>query len=206
MAKGIRNILRGRSKDPSQPASDGTDDAVSPSSTAAIRMGTEQRGKEKRQDRSASRYDITEGVSIFEVKPFHLGMFQGDELAAVQFRFSELFSAIDVPVRILALSEPYSLQGAVDSAHEMVLSTGEVWRREGLKQSRRFMDELRGSTDLHGIKYYLQAWLPPGIPSNTVQGLATGGFMTRVAPVDPTEPCFRGEYIEERDHLAPLKP
>lgn len=206
MAKGIRNILPSRSKDSSQPASDGTDDAVSPTSTAAIRMGTGQRGKEKRQDRSASRHDITEGVSIFEVKPFHLGMFQGDELAAVQFRFAEFFSAIDLPMRILALSEPYSLQGAVDSAHEMVLSTAEEWRREGLKQYRRFMEELRASTDLHGIKYYLQAWLPPEIPDNTVQGLASGAFMTRVAPVDTTEPFFRGQYIEERDHLAPLTP
>ncbi len=217
MNKGIRSMFPGRSKDSLRPGPDDADELVvgrasaasGAGATAVVRPDAHKRGKNKNEGHGApgaSRYDITQGVSIFEVKPFHLGMFQGDELAAVQFRFSEFFSAIDVPMRILALSEPYSLQGAVDSAHEMVLSTGEVWRREGLKQYRRFMEELRASTDLHGIKYYLQAWLPPGIPDNTVQGLATGAFMTRVAPVDTTEPFFRGQYIEERDHLAPLNP
>ncbi len=174
-------------------------------------ISAERRRKGKQKDPDFSRYDITEGVSIFEVKPFHLGMFQGDELAAVQFRFSEFFSSMGVPMRILALSEPYSLQEAVDTAHEMVLSTSEAWRREGLKQYRRFMEELRAATDLHGIKYYLQTWPTPGklhegSVDTTIEGLAAGAFMTRVVPVGTTEPFFRGRYIEERDHLSPLDP
>lgn len=159
----------------------------------------------KREPR-LSQYDPTDGVSIFEVQPFHLGMFQGEELEAVQFRFAEFFSAIDVPMRITALSEPYSLQGAVDAANELVLSTAEAWRRDGLKQYRRFMEDLRASTDLHGIRYYLQAWLPQEIPDSTLQGLATSAFMTRVSPVETSEPFFRGKYVEERDHMAPLSP
>lgn len=143
-------------------------------------------------------------ASIFEVKPFHLGMFQGEELDAVQFRFSEFFSSLDAPVRIMALSEPYSLQGAVDSAHSLSLAAGERWRRDGLKQYRRFMEDLSSSTDLHGIKYYLQAWLPPDVQANTVRGLASSAFMTRVDQVEVLEPFFRGQYREEQDHLAPL--
>lgn len=169
------------------------------------------RGGRTRRDpyrayRAQHEYDPTEGVSIFEVQPFHLGMFQGEELEAVQYRFSEFFSSIDAPMRILARSEPYSLQGAVDAAHSMVLSAGEAWRKSGLMQYRRFMEELRASTDLHGIRYYLQAWLQQEIPDTTVQGLATSAFMTRVSPVEVIEPFFRGRYVEERDHLSPMTP
>ena len=187
--------------------------AAAQAASASPGAAPKERSRRRRNGRGGdeTRHDVTEGVSVFEVKPFHLGMFQGDELAAVQFRFSEFFSAVDAPMRVLALSEPYSLQGAVDAAQEMVLSTAEEWRREGLKQYRRFMEELRASTDLHGIRYYLQAWLPQrkrheGNLDNTVQGLAAGAFMTRVTPVDTTEPFFRGLYVEERDHLAPLSP
>jgi hypothetical protein len=214
-SKNIMSLLPG-SRDSGYSAANGAPDSADKStSTAKVaevgrtkpkrgsQRGTGSRGRDSSDQ---SRYDPAEGVSIFEVKPFHLGMFQGEELAAVQFRFSEFFSAIDVPMRILALSEPYSLQGAVDAAQEMVLSTADEWRRDGLKQYRRFMEELRASTDLHGIKYYLQAWLPQGLPDTTVQGLATGAFMTRVSPVETTEPFFRGSYIEERAHLAPLSP
>jgi hypothetical protein len=215
VTKTIKNVIPGKRGVPSRPTVDGGGKSLTASTASTARTeisihgSTKGRRKGKKDgpgNARASRYDITEGVSIFEVKPFHLGIFQGDELAAVQFRFSEFFSAIDIPMRILALSEPYSLQGAVDSAHEMVLSTAEEWRRDGLKQYRRFMEELRASTDLHGIKYYLQTWLPPEIPDRTVQGLAAGAFMTRVVPVDTTEPFFRGQYVEERDHLAPLNP
>jgi hypothetical protein len=204
MAKSIRNLIPGTKGRAETAATDAGE--LLPSMPPTV--GTDRRGrrKGKRADAEVRRHDIGEGVSIFEVRPFHLGMFQGEELAAVQFRFGEFFSAIDVPMRILALSEPYSLQGAVDAAQEMVLSTAEMWRREGLKQYRRFMEELRASTDLHGIKYYLQAWLPQELPDTTVQGLASGAFMTRVVPVGATEPFFRGQYIEERDHLAPLNP
>ena len=207
----VKSILTVIGKGGAHSGSNGRDESVgggtplTPGASVAPPASGSDR-KRRIEARDDARRDVTEGASIFEVKPFHLGMFQGDELAAVQFRFAEFFSAIDVPLRILALSEPYSLQGAVDAAHEMVLSTAETWRREGLKQYRRFMEELRASTDLHGIKYYLQAWLPPEIPDNTVQGLAAGAFMTRVTPVDTTEPFFRGLYVEERDHLAPLSP
>src|SRR4051812_35970168 len=100
MTKGIRNILPNRSKDSSRPAPDNAEGTVVHAAVAVARTETARRGKERKEDRNASRSDITEGVSIFEVKPFHLGMFQGDELAAVQFRFAEFFSAIDVPMRI----------------------------------------------------------------------------------------------------------
>ena len=208
MSKSIMSLLPGN-RDSGHSAGDGSDKSTSTAEVDRTKpkrgsqRGTGSRGKDNSE---LSRYDPAEGVSIFEVKPFHLGMFQGEELAAVQFRFAEFFSAIDVPMRILALSEPYSLQGAVDAAQEMVLSTADEWRRDGLKQYRRFMEELRASTDLHGIKYYLQAWLPQELPDTTVQGLATGAFMTRVSPVETTEPFFRGSYIEESDHLAPLSP
>ena len=191
-------------------SSDADVPAVAPtkSTTTEVPRMKSRRGARKgtslKRASQSIQYDPADGVSIFEVQPFHLGMFQGEELEAVQFRFSEFFSAIDVPMRILALSEPYSLQGAVDAANEMVLSTAEAWRRNGLQQYRRFMEELRASTDLHGIKYYLQAWLPEEIPDTTVLGLATSAFMTRVSRVEAHEPFFRGRYAEERDHMSPL--
>ena len=210
MNRSIRSLLPGK-KEPVQASTQPAGDLLSAVPPQVSHANAQKRRRGKVPQDESARYDVGQGVSIFEVKPFHLGMFQGEELAAVQFRFAEFFSAMDVPMRILALSEPYSLQGAVDAAHEMVLSTAEVWRREGLKQYRRFMEELRASTDLHGINYYLQAWLPQrkpyeGNPDTTLQGLAGGAFMTQVVPVEATEPFFRGQYIEERDHLAPLNP
>ena len=101
-------------------------------------------------------YDIADGVSIFEVKPFHLGNVPGDELAAVQFRFSEFFSSMDVPLRVLALSEPYSLQGAVDSHTRWCSPPPRPGAGRGSSSTGASWRSCAPSTDLHGIKYYLQ--------------------------------------------------
>lgn len=145
-------------------------------------------------------------AAIYEVQPFHLGMFQGDELAAVQFRFSEFFSSIDSPVRILALSEPYSLGPAVRSVEDQISLARSRWRRSGLMNYRRFLEELRDTTGLHGIKYFLQAWLSPDVQPATLQGLASSAFMTRVREIPSTSPFFHGGYAEELDYLVPLTP
>ena len=86
MTGSIRSLLPGKKGHPQETAE--TAGELQPASAAqTVRVGTGRRSKRKNDDREPSRYDIADGVSIFEVKPFHLGMFQGDELAAVQFRF-----------------------------------------------------------------------------------------------------------------------
>lgn len=149
--------------------------------------------------------DLSGGAVILEITPFNLGMFQGEELDAMHSRFQHFFRAIDVPVRILALSEPYSLQPVVEETHKQAAAAHEPWRKEGLLSQSRFMESLARSKKLHSVRYFVTAWPGSKLPANTLAGVAAGAFRTPVSIVPNMSPFFRVPYTEELD-LSGLKP
>ena len=147
------------------------------------------------------------GVSVFEIRPVNLSMFHGEELQAVFMNFSGFFSsALDAPLRFLAQSEPYSLAPAIQRVDDLLPQTSEEWQRRGLEGYRHFLKELSDSSNLHGVRYFLQAWLGREIQAANVQGHAASHFMTDVAQIDALPPFFRGTYRRKFNHLEPLKP
>ena len=149
------------------------------------------------------------GASIFEIKPFNLSMYHGEDLNAVFMRFSGFFSSsLDAPMRILAQSEPYSLEPAIRRIDTLLPQAPGRWQHDGLEGYRHFLKELSDSSNLHGIRYFLQAWLGRDreVQAANVQGHAASHFMTDVTRLEALPPFFNGTYRRRFNYLEPLKP
>jgi hypothetical protein len=148
-------------------------------------------------------------ASVFEIKPFNLSMYHGEDLNAVFMRFSGFFSSpLDAPMRILAQSEPYSLDPAIRRIDTLLPQASQRWQRDGLEGYRHFLKELSDSSHLHGIRYFLQAWLgrERDMRAANVQGHAASHFMTEVTELEALPPFFKGAYRTRFNYLEPLKP
>jgi Cdc6-like AAA superfamily ATPase len=145
---------------------------------------------------------------VSEVRPYDLSMFAGEGMAAVAARARGFFSGLEVPVRVLALSEPFSAKPALEYVQDLILSTSpeEGWRRSGLAAYRHFLDSLVQEADLRRIRYFLVAWPGPELPPAAITRAAEDSFLTAVTPLsNGLPPFYGGRYREELDHLAPLE-
>lgn len=143
---------------------------------------------------------------VSEVRPYDLSMFAGEAMNAVASRARGFFSGLETPVRVLALSEPFSAKPALDYVQDLILSTApkEGWRRSGLAAYRHFLDNLVQEADLRRIRYFLAAWPGPELPPAAITRAAEDSFMTTVTPLPGgLPPFYHGSYREELDHLAP---
>lgn len=146
---------------------------------------------------------------VAEVHPYDLSMFAGEALDAVAARARNFFSGLETPVRILALSEPFSAQPALERVQRLIRAAppDEEWRRRGLTAYHHFLDDLVEEADLRHLRYFLVAWPGPHLPPGAIVRAAEDSFLTTVTRLPGgLPPFFRGSYREEFDHLAPLPP
>lgn len=143
---------------------------------------------------------------VCEVRPYDLSMFSGDAMAAVAARARGFFTGLETPVRVLALSEPFSARPALSHVEGLIGRTTpqEGWRRSGLAAYRHFLESLVEEADLRRIRYFLVAWPGQALPPAAITRAAEDSFLTTVTTTTQgLPPFYTDSYWEEWDHLAP---
>ena len=80
-----------------------------------------------------------------------------------------------------------------------------LWRRRWLQEYARYYQLLTEQVELRGLEHAMLCWLPDGVRPEQQAALLgrTFGTSARVAALAP---LLRGQYDEQRDHLAPREP
>jgi hypothetical protein len=147
-------------------------------------------------------------AAVSEVRPYDLSMYDGPALDSVAARAGGFFAGREEPVRMLALTEPFSAAPALHHIEELLGATppDAGWQRTGLAAYRTFLEGLVAQADLRRTRYFLVAWPRPEIPPMAIWGAAEDCFLTSVQPRTGGLPPFYAPgvvYHEEWDHLAP---
>lgn len=144
---------------------------------------------------------------VAEVRPYDSSMYVGEALDAVAGRARSYFAGLEAPSRLIAMSEPFSAQPAIDHIHDLIVGCGpgEEWRRAGLGGYRQFLEKLAQEADLRSTRYFLVAWPPPNLPPQAVLSAAADSFLTEVRSRQAgLPPVWSSSYRDQGDHLAPL--
>ena len=127
---------------------------------------------------------------VAEVRPYDLSMYDGPALDAVAARAASFFSGLESPVRMLALTEPFSAAPALEHIERLLGATPSHanWQRTGLAAYRAFLETLVARADLRRTRYFLVAWPAPALPANALfrAAAACHRSMRQVSPIRKT--------------------
>src|SRR4051812_17284631 len=129
---------------------------------------------------------------VAEVRPYDLSMYDGPALDGVAARAAGFFAGREEPVRMLALTEPFSAAPALDHIAQLLGATppDAGWQRTGLAAYRTFLAGLVAQADLRRTRYFLVAWPRPELSPSAIWGAAEEDFLTTVRPLAGGVPPF----------------
>lgn len=142
---------------------------------------------------------------VGDVRAYDVTTLDNEEMGALGARAGGFFRGVEDHLRVIALSEPFSAEPAIDFVQDRLVNTKpqEGWRRTMLEAYRNFLERLVKSSDLRKGRYYLLTWPRPAMPPRAMLKAAGDSFGTQVDLVQQLPPIFNGGYVERYDYLEP---
>jgi hypothetical protein len=148
---------------------------------------------------------------VLEVDAYDIHRYPDDELPDVIAQATRFFVAVQAPVRVITLADPYSLGGVIGRIEQRMLQVARPLRAP-LDAKRLYLDWAQQHLVLRDLRYYLLVWTDGTLEPGPLARVASETFQTPVRPVSDFsggfQPrAFTGTYREGGfwgDYLAPL--
>ncbi len=149
--------------------------------------------------------------TVLEVDAYDINRYPDDELPDMIGQAARFFVAVQQPLRVITLAEPYSLSGVIGRTEQRMLQVARPLRAP-LDAKRIYLDWAQQHLVLRDLRYYLLIWTDGSLEPGPLARVASENFQTPVTPVldfsagfQPR--AFQGTYREAGlwgDYLAPV--
>jgi hypothetical protein len=149
--------------------------------------------------------------TVLAVDAFDINRYPDEELPDVIAQATRFFVAVQAPLRVITLAEPYSLSGVIESTERRMLQVARPLRAP-LDAKRIYLDWAQQHLVLRDLRYYLLVWADGTLEPGPLARVASENFQTPVTPLTDfsagfTPQAFVGTYREAGlwgDYLAPV--